>query len=107
MVRIDDAIAAAVADAQPALALTDLANVFGLVKFYRAARERGVKPIVGCDVWLTHESERDAPFRALLLCASRAGYLRRANGSRVPIARTSIAVAPNCTRPGSTKAPRD
>ena len=75
-VRIDDAVAAAVADAQPALALTDLSNVFGLVKFYRAARAQGVKPIVGCDVWLTHESERDAPFRALLLCASRAGYLR-------------------------------
>ena len=39
-VRIDEAIAAATADAMPALALTDLANVFGLVKFYRAARER-------------------------------------------------------------------
>jgi len=75
-VKIDDAIAAAMADAMPALALTDLSNVFGLVKFYRAARERGLKPIVGCDVWLTHESERDAPYRALLLCANRDGYLK-------------------------------
>jgi DNA polymerase-3 subunit alpha len=75
-VRIDDAIAAAAADSMPALALTDLANVFGLVKFYRAARGSGVKPIIGCDVWLAHEAERDAPFRMLLLCASRAGYLR-------------------------------
>ena len=75
-VRIDDAIAAATADAMPALALTDLSNVFGLVKFYRAARENGLKPIVGCDVWLTHESERDAPYRALLLCANRDGYLK-------------------------------
>src|ERR1041385_1919091 len=41
--RIDDAVAAAVADNMPALALTDLANVFGLVKFYTAARKAGVK----------------------------------------------------------------
>ena len=37
-VRIDDAIAAAVADEMGALALTDLANVFGLVKFYQSSR---------------------------------------------------------------------
>ena len=74
--RIDDAIDAALADGMPALALTDLSNVFGLVKFYRAARERGLKPIAGCDVWLTHESERDAPYRLLLLCANRTGYLK-------------------------------
>ena len=39
-------------DGQPALALTDLGNLFGLVKFYTAARGEGVKPIVGCDVWI-------------------------------------------------------
>ena len=85
-VRIDDAIAAARADAMPALAVTDLANVFGLVKFYRAARAQGIKPIVGCDVWLTHDAERDQPFRALLLAQSRAGYLqaRRLADARVP-----------------------
>ncbi len=75
-VRIDDAVQAAAADAMPALALTDLANQFGLVKFYKAARASGVKPIIGCDVWISHDSERDAPFRALLLAASRNGYLK-------------------------------
>src|SRR6476469_387923 len=75
-VRIDDAVAAAAADGMPALALTDLANEFGLIKFYKAARSRGVKPIAGCDVLITHESEREAPLRLLLLVASRAGYLR-------------------------------
>jgi DNA polymerase-3 subunit alpha len=79
MVRIDDAVDAAAADRMPALALTDLANVFGMVKFYKAARSRGVKPIIGCDVWITHEKERDAPHRLLLLCQSRAGYLRLAD----------------------------
>jgi hypothetical protein len=75
-VRIDDAVAAAARDGMPALALTDLANAFGLIKFYKAARARGVKPIAGCDVLITHRSEREAPLRAVLLVASRAGYLR-------------------------------
>src|SRR5437762_12113171 len=78
MVRIDDAVAAAVADKMPAVALTDLSNVFGLVKFYTAARKAGVKPIVGCDVWITHESERDAPHRLLFLAQSREGSLKLA-----------------------------
>jgi len=77
-VRIDEAIGAAVADSMPALALTDLGNAFGLVKFYKAARAAGVKPLWGCDVWITHDAERDAPFRALLLAQTRAGYLRLA-----------------------------
>jgi DNA polymerase-3 subunit alpha len=78
-VRIEEAIAAAAADGMPALAVTDLANAFGLVKFYRAARARGVKPVFGCDVWITHEAERDQPYRALLLAQSHAGYLRVAD----------------------------
>src|SRR5499427_3008162 len=77
-VRIDQAEAAAIADAMPALALTDLGNAFGLVKFYKTARAAGVKPLWGCDVWLTHDAERDAPFRALLIAQTRAGYLRLA-----------------------------
>ena len=60
----------------PALALTDLANQFGLIKFYKAARARGVKPIAGCDVWIANDGERDQPSRALLLAASRDGYLK-------------------------------
>ncbi|GMV46958.1 MAG: DNA-directed DNA polymerase [Pseudomonadota bacterium] len=50
--RIDDAAAAARADGQPALAITDLDNLFGAVKFYQACRRRGVKPIIGVDVWM-------------------------------------------------------
>ncbi len=76
--RIADAVAAAASDAMPALAITDLANAFGLVKFYKAARAHGIKPIFGCDVWLTHDAERDQPFRALLLAQSRSGYLKLA-----------------------------
>src|ERR1700676_1673337 len=79
MVRSDEAVAAAAADRMPALALTDLANVFGMVKFYKAARSKGIKPIIGCDVWITHDTERDSPHRLLLLCQSREGFLRIAD----------------------------
>ena len=48
----------------------------GLVKFYKEARGAGVKPIVGCDVFVSNDAVRDQPFRLLLLCQSHAGYLR-------------------------------
>ncbi|MHB1591593.1 MAG: DNA polymerase III subunit alpha, partial [Sulfuricella sp.] len=76
IVRIDDAVASAVSDRMPALALTDLGNLFGMVKFYQAARGKGIKPIVGCDVWISNESNREQPHRLLLLCRNRQGYLR-------------------------------
>jgi DNA polymerase-3 subunit alpha len=76
IVRLDQAVTRAAADGMPALALTDLANLFGLVKFYGAARAVGVKPIIGADCWLQNPADRDKPVRMLLLCTSRAGYLR-------------------------------
>ncbi|HRA82126.1 MAG TPA: DNA polymerase III subunit alpha, partial [Thauera sp.] len=74
IVQVDQAIAAAAADGMPALGISDLANLFGMVKFYTIARGKGVKPIVGVDVWIQNEVERDKPHRVLLICRSRAGY---------------------------------
>jgi DNA polymerase III subunit alpha len=76
IVRIEEAVERARADAMPALALTDAGNLFGMVKFYGAARAAGVKPVIGADCWLQNEADREKPYRLLLLCASRAGYLR-------------------------------
>ncbi len=76
IVRIDEAVAAARENAMPALALTDLSNVFGLVKFYQSACLAGIKPIAGCDVWISNGHEPDKPYRTLLLCQSLSGYLR-------------------------------
>ena len=75
IVRIDDYIKHALADKIPALALTDLSNLFGAIKFYKAARSKGIKPIIGCDIWLENTENRDQPSRLLLLCQSQAGYL--------------------------------
>jgi DNA polymerase-3 subunit alpha len=76
IVRIDDAVRRAAEDGMPALALTDAANLFGMVKFYAAARAAGVKPIIGADCWIENGADRDKSHRLLLLCASRDGYLR-------------------------------
>ena len=75
IVRIDEAVAKAAASRIPALAITDLGNLFGAVKFFKAARESGVQPIIGCDVWIENEKNRDQPSRLLLLCRNQAGYL--------------------------------
>ncbi|RCS58425.1 DNA polymerase III subunit alpha [Parvibium lacunae] len=76
IVRIGDLVKKAAADNMPAVALTDVSNLFGMVKFYRAARGKGVKPIVGADVWITNEADRDKPFRGLLLVKNKSGYLQ-------------------------------
>jgi DNA polymerase III subunit alpha len=75
IVRIDDVVKAAAKDGQGALALTDLGNAFGLVRFYKEARGKGVKPIAGCDVWITNPADRDKPTRLLLLVKNHRGYL--------------------------------
>ena len=75
VVRIDDAVTAAVKDEMGALALTDLSNLFGLVRFYTAARTAGIKPIAGADVWMSNPQDPDQPHRLLLLVQNHSGYL--------------------------------
>ncbi len=65
--RIDDLVAAAARDGQVALAISDLANLFGGIKFYSAARKKGVKPILGADCWLAPEGSDKQPSRLMLL----------------------------------------
>ena len=74
ILRLDEAVKAAAADAMPALALTDLGNVFGLVKFYSGARKKGIKPIAGCDVWVAPPEAADKPTRMLLLVRDVGGW---------------------------------
>ncbi|MBS0291617.1 MAG: DNA polymerase III subunit alpha [Proteobacteria bacterium] len=72
--RIDEAVKAAARDGQPALAITDLNNLFGAVKFYKEGRGKGVKPIVGVEICV--EGDAGAPpARMLLLVQNRQGYL--------------------------------
>jgi DNA polymerase-3 subunit alpha len=75
ILTVENAAAAADADSMPALALTDLANLFALVKFYSAVRKKGIKPIIGCDVWVATDNDQpDKLSRLLLLSQNWQGY---------------------------------
>ncbi|CAN7484307.1 DNA polymerase III subunit alpha [Variovorax sp. LjRoot178] len=74
--RIDEVVKAAAADRQPALAITDLNNLFGAVKFYKEARGKGVKPVLGAEVFLEGlGAEIGALTRIVLLVQNMEGYL--------------------------------
>jgi DNA polymerase-3 subunit alpha len=60
--------------AMPAAAITDHANLFALVKFYRTAMAQGIKPIAGSDVLLFNPDEPASPYRLTLLVKNRRGY---------------------------------
>jgi DNA polymerase III subunit alpha len=79
-VRIDEAVKAAAQYGQGAIAVTDLNNLFGAVKFYKGARNNGVKPILGAEIWLEGFGSGDAGkeatlSRVVLLVQNKQGYL--------------------------------
>ena len=74
--RIDEIVHAAAADSQPALAITDLGNLFGAIKFYKEARGQGVKPLIGAEI-VVEGLGKDAGVlsRMILLVQGPQGYL--------------------------------
>jgi len=68
VVRIPALMQRAVELGMPAVAMTDQNNLFGLVKFYQAARKHGIKPIVGADLLVWEPEDPAKPSRLLLLC---------------------------------------
>ncbi|HZX78762.1 DNA polymerase III subunit alpha [Lysobacter sp.] len=72
-IRIGELVKRCVALSQPAVAVTDLDNLFATVKFYKAAEGAGIKPIIGADIGLADGNE--AASRMTLLCRDRNGYL--------------------------------
>ncbi len=79
--RIDDVVAAAAADGQPAIAITDHGVLYGVVDFVKAARSFGIKPIIGTEAYFTDGSRFDRPLGAAnkryhmnLLAENEIGY---------------------------------
>ncbi len=66
---------------QTAVAITDHGVMYGCIDFYKAAKAAGVKPIIGCEVYVTRRSMSDRvhgidndPYHLVLLCENRKGY---------------------------------
>ncbi|MBX3313608.1 MAG: DNA polymerase III subunit alpha [Actinobacteria bacterium] len=61
--RIDDVVAAAAADGQPALGITDHGNMYGILPFYKSCKDHGIKPILGTEAYMAHDSRHERPSR--------------------------------------------
>lgn len=79
--RIADIPSAVLEAGQSAVAVTDHGNMFGAVRFYNACKAAGVKPIIGCEVYVANGSRFDRPERSVrpyhhlvLLCKDNTGY---------------------------------
>ena len=79
--RVKDLVRAAAGDGQPAVAITDHGVLYGVIDFYRAAQEVGVKPIIGIEAYLTPGSRfdraprrEDVRYHMTLLAVSDTGY---------------------------------
>ena len=66
---------------QSAIAITDHGVMYGCIDFYKAAKAAGIKPIIGCEVYLTRRKMEDRvhgidndPYHLVLLCENRRGY---------------------------------
>ncbi|HSW71743.1 MAG TPA: DNA polymerase III subunit alpha, partial [Gammaproteobacteria bacterium] len=58
----------------PALAITDLSNMFAAVKFYQNCLQFGIKPIFGADLWVLNPQDPRNPFLISALCINQTGY---------------------------------
>ena len=102
--RIGEVVAAAAADGQPAVGITDHGNMYGVLDCYTAARDAGVTPVLGMEAYFTNTSRFDRPearrARDLPPHAARRDRARAtATSSRSRAARTSTATT---TSPAST-----
>ena len=61
--RLSELVAKAKSDGQPALGITDHGNMYGVLDFYRECKERNIKPIIGTEAYMAHESRHERPAR--------------------------------------------
>lgn len=80
-IKIDELIKTAVSYRMPAVAITDHGNLFGTIKFYTKAKKAGIKPIIGCEIYVASgsrfEREKKAEaynFHLILLARNLDGY---------------------------------
>ncbi|QQG46897.1 MAG: DNA polymerase III subunit alpha [Candidatus Azosocius agrarius] len=74
LINIDSFVFEVKNRSMPAVALTDENNLFAAVKFYKQALFYGIKPIIGCDVFIKDEEKPSKEYRLILLCKNYIGY---------------------------------
>jgi len=74
IVRLEDLVKRCAELKMPAVAITDVCNLYGLIKFYKTAQSAGIKPLCGSDFWLAGKTPEDAPSQLCLLVANQTGY---------------------------------
>ena len=74
LLKISGMMEKAAASDMPAMAVTDLSNLYATVKFYQKAQNAGIKPIIGVDILVFNEDKTEAPHRLTLLCQTNDGY---------------------------------
>jgi DNA polymerase-3 subunit alpha len=76
--RVEELVSRAAELQMPALAITDHGYMYGAVDFYRQAKDAGVKPIIGCEVYFTPERQLSGGkpdlYHLLLLAKNNEGY---------------------------------
>jgi DNA polymerase III subunit alpha len=72
--RISELIDGVSADAMPAVAVTDVCNLYSVVKFFHKAQANAVKPIIGADVWIHNPDQPNTPYKLILLVKDKDGY---------------------------------
>lgn len=79
--RIKDMVKRAKELGQPAIAITDHGSMYGVMDFYKEAKKEGIKPIIGCEVYVAKRSRFDKVrefdseiYHLILLCKNNAGY---------------------------------
>ena len=77
--RMEEMVDWAVKNSAPAIALTDHGNMFGAYDFYKAAKDKGINPILGCEVYVAPDSRTDRqkgqkPYHLTLLAEDMVGY---------------------------------
>ena len=58
----------------PSIAITDVSNIYGVVKFYRRCADRGIKPIIGVELAIATDRDASERPRIVLLCRNNQGY---------------------------------
>ena len=79
LIRINDLIEKVSETNSPSVSITDHNNIFSLVKFYKLAIKKGVKPIIGIEVDMIDSKESNKSSRVVLLCKNMLGFNNLSN----------------------------